>query len=267
MTLKNQFYGKINSMKKLINVILLSLGTIAFFSFSVAQSSSELTFEIIAAGTGEQAKPGQRATLHYIGKLEDGSVFDSSRDRGEPFSFTLGAGQVIQGWEQGVLGMQIGEIRTLNIPPELGYGERGAGGSIPPNARLIFEVELLSLDNPPKLEHASVLEFKDAQQKGQLIIDIRRPEEWAETGILEGAQTITAFTESGALHPDFQRKFFPLIGDENTPVYLYCRTGNRTGTLGNALVNQVGLRNVTHLKTGIVGWKKDGLITVPYESD
>ena len=67
MTLKNQFYGKINSMKKLINVILLSLGTIGFFSFSVAQSSSELTFEIIAAGTGEQAKPGQRATLHYIG--------------------------------------------------------------------------------------------------------------------------------------------------------------------------------------------------------
>ena len=122
------------------------------------------------------------------------------------------------------------------------------------------------MDNPPKLEHASVLEFKDAQKKGQLIIDIRRPEEWAETGILEGAQTITAFTESGALHPDFQRKFFPLIEDENTPVYLYCRTGNRTGTLGNALVNQVGLRNVTHLKTGIVGWKKDGLITVPYKS-
>ena len=85
--------------------------------------------------------------------------------------------------------------------------------------------------------------------------------------LLENSQTITAFTESGALHPDFQRKFFPLIVDENTLVYLYCRTGNRTGTLGNALVNQVGLRNVTHLKTGIVGWKKDGLITVPYESD
>ena len=94
-----------------------------------------------------------------------------------------------------------------------------------------------------------------------------RDREWAETGILEGAQTITAFTESGALHPDFQRKFFPLIEDENTPIYLYCRTGNRTGTLGNALVNQVGLRNVTHLKTGIVGWKKDGFITVPYSSN
>ena len=132
-------------MKKLINGILLSVSTVGFFSFSVAQSSPELTFEIIAAGTGEQAKAGQRATLHYIGKLEDGSVFDSSRDRGEPFSFTLGAGQVIQGWEQGVLGMQIGEIRTLNIPPELGYGERGAGGVIPPTATLMFEVELLDI--------------------------------------------------------------------------------------------------------------------------
>ena len=254
-------------MKRLTNAILLSLCTMGFFPFLVAQSSSELTFEIVTAGTGEQAKSGQRATLHYIGRLEDGSVFDSSRDRGAPFSFTLGAGQVIQGWEQGVLGMQIGEIRTLNIPPELGYGAIGAGGAIPPNARLIFEVELLSLDNPPKLEHASVLEFKDAQQKGHLIIDIRRPEEWAETGIIKGAKTITAFTESGALHPDFQRKFFPLIEDENTPVYLYCRTGNRTGTLGNAIVNQVGLRRVSHLETGIVGWKKDGLTTVPYTSD
>ena len=78
MTLKNQFYGKINSMKKLINAILLSLGTMGFFAISFAQTSSELTFEIITAGTGEQAKSGQRATLHYIGKLEDGSVFDLS---------------------------------------------------------------------------------------------------------------------------------------------------------------------------------------------
>ena len=110
-------------------------------------------------------------------------------------------------------------------------------------------------------------EFKEAQEKDYLVIDIRRPEEWAETGILEGAKTITAFTESGALHPDFQRKFFPLIDDEDTPIYLYCRTGNRTGTLGNALVNQVGLRNVTHLETGIVGWKKNGFLTVPYQSN
>ena len=254
-------------MKKIISAFVVSLSIVGSFSVSVAETSSQLTFEITDVGTGEVAKSGQRATLHYIGKLEDGSVFDSSRERGEPFSFTLGAGQVIQGWEEGVLGMQIGEVRILNIPPHLGYGERGAGGSIPPNARLIFEVELLSLDNPPQLQHAAVMDFKEAQEKDYLIIDIRRPEEWAETGILEGAKTITAFTESGALHPDFQRKFFPLIDDEDTPIYLYCRTGNRTGTLGNALVNQVGLRNVTHLKPGIVGWKKSGMLTVPYQSN
>ena len=137
-------------MKKIINALVLSLSIVGSFSVSVAETSSQLTFEITEVGTGEVAKSGQRATLHYIGRLEDGSVFDSSRQRGEPFSFTLGAGQVIQGWEQGVLGMQIGEVRILNIPPHLGYGERGAGGSIPPNARLIFEVELLSLDNPPQ---------------------------------------------------------------------------------------------------------------------
>jgi len=254
-------------MKKIINVLILSIGIVGSFSLSVAETSGQLTFEITEIGTGEAAKSGQRATLHYIGRLEDGSVFDSSRERGKPFSFTLGAGQVIQGWEQGVLGMQIGEVRILNIPSHLGYGEQGAGGSIPPNARLIFEVELLALENPPQLQNAAVMDFRAAQEEGYLIIDIRRPEEWAETGILEGAKTITAFTESGALHPDFQRKFFPLIDDEETPVYLYCRTGNRTGTLGNALVNQVGLRNVTHLETGIVGWKENGFSTVPYQSN
>ena len=232
-----------------------------------ADTSGKLTFEITSPGQGERAKLGQRASLHYIGKLDDGTVFDSSHSRGEPFSFTLGAGQVIQGWEQGILGMQIGETRILNIPPELGYGERGAGRTIPPNAALTFEVELVSLEDPPKLVNATVEEFKAIQSKGAIIIDIRRAEEWAETGIIEGAKTITAFTKNGALHPEFQSKFFPLIEDETTPIYLYCRTGNRTGKLGNALVNQVGLRNVIHLEAGIVGWKKDGLLTVPYQSN
>ena len=117
-------------MKK-INIIVLLLGIFGFISSSVADTSPGLTFEITTTGSGASAALGQRATLHYIGKLEDGSVFDSSRDRGEPFSFTLGAGQVIQGWEQGVLGMQIGETRILNIPPGLGYGEAGAGRTIP----------------------------------------------------------------------------------------------------------------------------------------
>ena len=144
MTLKNQFYGKINSMKKLINVILLSLGTVGFFSFSVAQSSSELTFEIIAAGTGEQAKAGQRATLHYIGKLEDGSVFDSSVERGTPAKFPVN--RVISGWTEALQLMKVGDKWRLHIPASLAYGEQSASPKIPANSALVFEVELLAID-------------------------------------------------------------------------------------------------------------------------
>ncbi len=104
-------------------------------------------------GTGTEAVSGHDVSVHYTGWLYDpkapdhkGRKFDSSRDRGQPFQFTLGAGQVIQGWDQGVAGMKVGGQRTLIIPPQLGYGARGAGGVIPPNATLVFDVELLGVN-------------------------------------------------------------------------------------------------------------------------
>jgi FKBP-type peptidyl-prolyl cis-trans isomerase len=106
---------------------------------------SELQIEEIEVGTGDEAKPGQTVTVHYTGWLTDGTKFDSSVDRGDPFQFSLGAGMVIKGWDQGVAGMCIGGKRKLTIPAELGYGSRGAGGVIPPNATLVFEVELLGI--------------------------------------------------------------------------------------------------------------------------
>ncbi len=110
---------------------------------------SGLQYDDTVTGSGPEAKAGQQVTVHYTGWLyndgEKGGKFDSSKDRNDPFSFGLGAGMVIKGWDEGVQGMKVGGKRTLVIPPELGYGARGAGGVIPPNATLLFEVELLSV--------------------------------------------------------------------------------------------------------------------------
>jgi FKBP-type peptidyl-prolyl cis-trans isomerase len=107
---------------------------------------AKLQVEDLEVGTGARANPGRTVQVHYTGWLTDGTKFDSSHDRGEPFRFDLGRSQVIKGWDRGVQGMHEGGKRRLTIPPELGYGRRGAGGVIPPNATLVFEVELLSVE-------------------------------------------------------------------------------------------------------------------------
>ena len=109
-------------------------------------TSSGLQYWDIVVGTGATAVPGKPVKVHYTGWLTNGKKFDSSVDRGQPFGFPLGGGQVIKGWDEGVAGMKVGGTRQLRIPPELGYGARGAGGAIPPNATLIFDVELLEVN-------------------------------------------------------------------------------------------------------------------------
>jgi FKBP-type peptidyl-prolyl cis-trans isomerase len=107
--------------------------------------SDKLKIEDLTEGSGASAAAGKRVTVHYVGTLTDGTKFDSSRDRGQGFSFKLGAGEVIRGWDQGVAGMKVGGVRRLTIPHDLAYGERGYPGVIPPRSTLVFEVELLAV--------------------------------------------------------------------------------------------------------------------------
>jgi FKBP-type peptidyl-prolyl cis-trans isomerase len=128
-------------------VLTVSLGV----GGSMAENNQEVTtpsglkYVDQVVGTGEVAVAGKTANVHYTGWLENGKKFDSSVDRGQPFSFPLGAGRVIKGWDEGVQGMKVGGKRKLTIPSDLGYGSRGAGGVIPPNATLVFDVELLGI--------------------------------------------------------------------------------------------------------------------------
>jgi FKBP-type peptidyl-prolyl cis-trans isomerase FkpA len=138
-------------MRKLL-IVTLSLTLMFMLAACKKENTVEkvtqpggLVIEDTKVGTGPEAKAGQTVSVHYTGWLTDGKKFDSSKDRNEPFEFHLGGGEVIPGWDQGVVGMKVGGIRKLTIPSALGYGAQGAGGVIPPNATLIFEVELLGV--------------------------------------------------------------------------------------------------------------------------
>ena len=139
-----------NKTWSVLIILLAAAGLIYYFGLSNKENSmlkdtGPLKIEILKEGAGQEAKNDDTVFVHYTGTLEDGIKFDSSLDRGRPFSFILGSGQVIQGWDQGVLGMKVGEKRKLTIAPELAYGSRAVGSVIPSNSTLIFEVELLEI--------------------------------------------------------------------------------------------------------------------------
>lgn len=249
-------------MQNLARTFLLCLG-LAWFSVLPAAGPVEPQVKIdqVVTGKGSEAVAFSVIDVHYTGRLSDGKKFDSSIDRGEPIRFTLGAGQVIPGWDLGIRGMKPGGKRVLTIPPELAYGERGAGGVIPPNATLVFEVELVAVVEAPPFTSIDNTELQAKLDDGITIIDIRRPEEWAETGVVEGSIKATAFDASGR----FQESFIDTLAKNVSPeeeFALICRTGNRTAMLSNWLATRGGYDKVLNVGDGIVDWIGAGLPVV-----
>ena len=231
-------------------------GLVAAFLFSSFTIAGELKTRDIAVGEGDTAVAPAKVTVHYTGWLMDGTKFDSSLDRDKPFSFTLGRRQVIPGWEKGVEGMKVGGKRELVIPPELAYGKRGAGGVIPGDATLRFEVELLAV-TPPKFRNVNSGELETLLTDGAKIIDIRRPEEWKQTGVVAGSHLLTAFDGRGRLVKSFPEELEKLVGKEESFVMI-CRTGNRTAMLAEALSERAGYTGVINVTDGITRWIKEG---------
>ena len=174
--------------------------------------AADLKIETVTEGNGAIASTGKRVSVHYKGMLSDGDVFDASRPQDKPFSFEIGAGQVISGWELGVSGMKVGEVRKLTIPPKLGYGARGVGDAIPPNATLVFEIELLDVSEPVTLGQANPEMFKRAQMNGTIIIDIRSEE---PRTINAGPQKISTILASLTTKLTIHRKVINAITDPN----------------------------------------------------
>lgn len=220
-------------------------------------AAEELQIREITIGSGEEADVGDTVTVHYTGWLMDGTKFDSSLDRGEPFAFTLGERRVIAGWEKGVVGMKVGGKRELVIPPELGYGARGAGNVIPPNATLKFEVELLAVTGK-KFSDLDNDGLKAKILAGVPVIDIRRPDEWKQTGVVPGSHLITFFDKDGKVNPSFGEEFQKVVASPNDEVVIICRTGNRSSVLSKYLAERAGFTKVSNVEKGIAGWLKEG---------
>ena len=200
-------------------------------------------------GVGLEITNHSKIKVHYMGKLEDGTKFDSSYDRGEPLSFQIGMRQVIEGWEQGLMGMKVGGKRTLIIPPNLAYGEQGAGDLIPSNATLIFDVEIINIQ-APGYTLVMTKDIAKLQKQNYKFIDIRTKKERVNTGTIPGSLEITAFDIYGKFIPKFMKTFQDLV-DLNDNVVFISNEGEISSILANGFVEQLGATNMHSLSGGI----------------
>ena len=223
-----------------------------FFSFKSFSNEVQILNETI--GNGLEVINHSKLSVHYIGKLEDNTVFDSSYDRGQLFDFQIGVRQVILGWETGLLGMKEGGKRTIFIPYELAYGESGAGNLIPPKSNLIFEIEVIKVI-PPGYKEIDGYQLKLAMTGDFKIIDIRTNDEIINSNKIPGAIQITAFDKNGNFFPNFFDKYKENVQIGEKVVFV-SQNGDKSSILANGFVEQLKQINIYHLKDGFSGLKK-----------
>ena len=225
-----------------------------FIFFSYKSFSIEVKILNETIGNGLEVKNHSKVSVHYIGRLEDNTVFDSSYDRGHLFDFQIGTRQVILGWETGLLGMKEGGKRTIFIPYELAYGESGAGNLIPPKSNLIFEIEVIKVI-PPGYKEIDGYQLKLAITGDFKIIDIRNKDEIINSNKIPGAIQITAFDKNGNFYPNFFDKYKEnvQIGEK---VIFVSQNGDISSILANGFVEQLKQINIYHLKDGVSGLEK-----------
>ena len=239
-------------MKNFIHVLLIT------FLISSNLLSKDLEILSDLAGTGIEIQKHFKVHVNYRGTLEDGTEFDSSFKRNKPFVFQIGLGQVILGWEKGLLGMKVGGKRTLKIPPELAYGSRGSGNLIPPNSTLIFEVEIINAFKPGYSKIISK-NLTQKQKDGFILIDIRAKDEIKKTGTIDGSIKITAFDSQGNFNKNFI-KLYQNVANKNDHVVFISNYGTISDILANGFVEKLGSINMYSLEGGIQNWVEEGRV-------
>lgn len=218
---------------------------------AVADHVGGLQHRDIVVGTGTEAVVKARVGVHYTGWLEDDTEFESSRSLDSPLYFVIGAGEVIQGWEEGVKGMREGGKRELIIPPDMAYGSKGSA-TIPANSTLRFEVELISVETPAYIEIGNV-ELRRMLEDGVRIIDIRTPRQWAATGTIRGSVRLTAFDEYGTLLSSFLPRLRALAGPDEELILLG-QIGASSKSLAEMLAEGPGYSRLYNVTEGIEKW-------------